>query len=74
MTTKIRVCDECRTAFYDEGFGIKLTNAELADLLYLGADIGDHCCEGFPNGTCDCGCNTGRTAKAFASIGKDVPK
>lgn len=52
--SKINVCDDCRTAFYDEGFGlVSFTDSELGAVLDMGACIGDHNCEG---DGCQCAC------------------
>lgn len=58
----LNVCDDCRTAFHDEGF-IELTDGELAQVLHMGACIADHWCEASAqmlDGTgCDCPCPKG---------------
>lgn len=58
--TKLKVCDSCRTAFYDEAL-IELDDEGLAEVIDFGADIGDHECEG---DGCRCACRRPRSQQS----------
>jgi hypothetical protein len=49
---KVEVCDSCREAFAEEGAG-----DFIEEVLFMGADIADHCCDAVESdGEIPCSC------------------